>query len=432
MKQQKAVYVVDGLRTPFFKARGKPGPFRASDLAVSVGRSLLLKQSRVNATDIDEVVIGCVGPGAEEANIGRIVALRLGCGDKTPGWTVQRNCASGLQAIDSAAANIALGRANLVLAGGTEAMSHHPILLSTAMVAWLAEWSRANSLLQKGRQLARLRPQHLQLVIALLKGLTDPVTGLSMGQTAENLAHRFHITRLAMDRFAWQSHQRLARAVDEGGFDDEIVPLVDSDGVVYQHDDGLRRDSDEDKLNQLKPIFDRPYGLVTAGNSSQVSDGAALMLLASEQAVDRFDLPVLGRIVDSHWAALDPNQMGLGPVHAMALMLQRQQLTAKEIDNWEINEAFAAQVLASLQAWQSEEYLLQEVGVAMAQAEIPLNKLNVNGGAISIGHPVGASGARLPIHLLKQLNRSQSRYGVASLCVGGGQGGAILLEAQYE
>lgn len=426
------VYVVDGLRTPFLKARGKPGPFRASDLAVAAGKSLLLQQSRLAASDIDEVIIGCVAPGAEEANIGRIVGLRLGCGDQTPGWTVQRNCASGLQAIDSAFIDISMGRTQLVLAGGTEAMSHHPVLLSQAMLVWLSEWNKARSWLQQGRMLTRLRPQHLQLVIALLKGLTDPVTGLTMGQTAENLAHLFNVSRSEMDGFALRSHERLAKAVEQGLFEEEIVPLFDRDGTVYDRDDGLRIDSDIEKLAKLKPIFDRPFGSVTAGNSSQVSDGAALMLLASEQAIEQYDLPVLGRIVDIHWAALEPDQMGLGPVHAIAPLLQRNGLSIEMIDSWEINEAFAAQVLACLTALQSPEYMHSQVGIDHPFSDIPLQKLNINGGAIAIGHPVGASGVRLPLHLLKQLKRTEKRWGVASMCIGGGQGGAILLEAQHE
>ncbi|MEJ2619449.1 MAG: acetyl-CoA C-acetyltransferase [Candidatus Thiodiazotropha sp.] len=420
------VFVVDGSRTPFLKARGKPGPFLASDLAVSAARPLLTRQP-FPATAVDEVIVGCIAAGPNEANIARIIALRLGCGDTVPAWTVQRNCASGLQAIDSAALEIASGRADLVLAGGTESMSHHPILLNQAMVAWLADWNRAKSFAAKSRQLAALRPQHLQLVIALLRGLTDPLSGLSMGQTAEKLAWRFAIDREAMDNFAVRSHQRVAEAID-GGRLDEIEPIYNNSGELFEYDDGLRRDSSIEKLATLKPAFDRPVGKVTAGNSAQITDGAAMLLLASEQAVEQHNLPILGRVVDAQWSALDPTQMGLGPVHAMGSLLQRQQMDGQEIDYWEINEAFAAQVLACQTAWQDADYMQQEVGLEQPFSTIPEDRLNVDGGAISIGHPVGASGARLVLHLLKTLKQRGAKRGIASLCIGGGQGGAMLLE----
>ncbi|MCU7796175.1 MAG: acetyl-CoA C-acetyltransferase [Candidatus Thiodiazotropha sp. (ex Myrtea spinifera)] len=424
----RAVYVVDGSRTPFLKALGKPGDFRASDLAVGAGRPLLLRQP-FGPEQLDEVILGCIAPGVDEANIARIVALRLGCGDKVPAWTVQRNCASGMQAVDSAALDISTGRANLVLAGGTEAMSHHPILLNQRMVAWLADWNRAKSFTARGRQLAALRPHHFQLIIALLRGLTDPLVGLSMGQTAEKLAWRFNIDREAMDRFALRSHQRLADAQDNGRLD-EIEPIYNQAGQLFESDDGLRREGTLEKLAKLKPAFDRPVGRVTAGNSAQITDGAAMLLLASEEAVERHGLPVLGKVIDSHWSALDPSQMGLGPVHAMGQLLKRQKMQGEEIDYWEINEAFATQVLACQAAWQDKDYMQQEVGLDALPSPIPDDRLNVDGGAVSIGHPVGASGARLILHLLKTLQQNNAKRGIASLCIGGGQGGAMLLEAQ--
>jgi acetyl-CoA C-acetyltransferase len=420
------VYVVDGSRTPFLKARGKPGHFLASDLAVSAGRPLLARQP-FPADALDEVILGCIAAGPDEVNIARIVTLRLGCGDKVPAWTVQRNCASGLQAIDCAALEIASGRADLVLAGGTESMSHHPVLLNQTMVTWLADWNRTKGILARSRQLAALRPQHLQLVIALLRGLTDPLIGINMGQTAEKLAWRFGINREAMDQFALRSHQRLANACDTGRLK-EIEPLYTYDGELFENDDGLHRDASLHKLGQLKPAFDRPVGRISAGNSAQITDGAAMLLLASEQAVERYDLPILGRVVDSQWSALDPSQMGLGPVHAMGHLLKKRQLDAEAIGYWEINEAFAAQVLACQTAWQDINYMRQEVGLDTPLAPIPEERLNVDGGAISIGHPAGASGARLVLHILHTLNQNNAKYGMVSLCIGGGQGGAMLLE----
>ncbi|MGB5591180.1 MAG: acetyl-CoA C-acyltransferase, partial [Gammaproteobacteria bacterium] len=338
------VYVVDGARTPFLKARGKPGAFTASDLAVGAGRPLLARQ-KFSPDQLDEVILGCAMPSPDEPNIGRIAALRLGCGDKVPGWTVMRNCASAMQALDSAARNIALGRSDLVLAGGTESMSHAPILFNDAMVNWLAGMAAARSPGQKLQQVLKLRPGHFSPVIGLLKGLTDPIAGINMGQTCEVIAHRFGITREAMDAFAVRSHQRLAAAIDAGRMG-EVEALYDDSGHAHETDDGLRRDSSEAKLATLKPFFDRRVGLVTAANSSQITDGAALLILASARAVKEHSLPVLGRILDSEWAALDPAEMGLGPVHASTPILQRQGLGLGDLDHWEINEAFAGQVLA--------------------------------------------------------------------------------------
>lgn len=420
------VFIVDGARTPFLKAAGKPGPFPAADLAVGAARPLLLRQP-FEPANFDEVILGCVMPSADEANIARIVALRLGCGKSVPAWTVQRNCASGMQALDCAYGNIATGRSNLVLAGGVESMSHAPVLLSLAMVNWLATWGKAKSFGQKLGALKQLKPAYLKPIIGLLRGLTDPIVGLNMGQTAEILAHRFGISRETMDAYAVESHQRLARAIDEGHLK-EVEPLYDTRGNVYQNDDGLRRDSDVEKLGKLKPVFDRDFGRVTAGNSAQVTDGAAMLILASEEAVKQYQLPVLGRIVDSEWSGLEPSQMGLGPAHSMAPILKRNNWQLGDVDYWEINEAFATQVLACIEAWKDNDYCRNELGLECAIGEIDRARLNVDGGGVSIGHPVGASGARIVLHLLHVLERTNSKRGIASLCIGGGQGGAMAVE----
>ncbi len=422
----RPVFLVDGRRTPFLRARGRPGPFHAADLAFQVGRALLYQQP-FNASDIDQVILGCVMPSVDEANIARVVALRLGCGDKVPAWTVQRNCASGLQALDSAAQDIASGRSELVLAGGVEAMSHAPLLFSEAMAGWLGSFNRARGAIGKLKAAATFRPSLLKPVIGLLRGLTDPIVGLNMGQTAEVLAHRFGISREHMDAFALRSHQRLAYAQQNGHLE-EIEVIYDVRGHYYDADDGLRHDSSMEKLAHLKPVFDRPFGKITAGNSAQVTDGAAWLILASETAVERYQLPILGRVVDSHWAGVDPGQMGLGPVHAMAPLMTRNRLDSHDVDYWEINEAFAAQVQACLYAWQDERYCRQELGLERAFAAIDENRLNVDGGGVAIGHPVGASGARIVLHLLNTLKRTGGKRGIASLCIGGGQGGAMLVE----
>lgn len=426
----RPVYIIDGSRTPQLKAQGKPGPFTASDLAVGVGRVLLARQP-FEPSDLDEVILGCVMPGPDEANIARVVALRLGCDKRVTGWTVQRNCASGMQALDCALTNIATGRSDLILAGGTEAMSHASVLLNNQMVAWLGEWSRAKRMMDKLRALGKLRGAHFKPIIGLLRGLTDPVVGLSMGQTAENLAYRFDISREQMDAFALVSHQRLAMAQDKG-YLGEVATIYDTHGHYYDKDDGLRRDTDMARLAKLKPVFDHDFGNVTAGNSAQVTDGAALLILASEKAVKKHNLPVLGHIVDSEWAGVDPAQMGLGPAHAMVPLLKRHGLKITDVDYWEINEAFAAQVLACLEAWKDTHYCRTELGMRSALGEIDQARLNVDGGGISLGHPVGASGARIVLHLVNVLQRNHAQRGIASLCIGGGQGGAMLIETEKE
>lgn len=423
---QRSVYIVDGARTPFLKARGKLGPFTASDLAVQAGRELLKRQP-FSAADLGEIILGCVMPTADEANIARVVALRLGCKKSMPAWTVQRNCASGMQALDSAFKDILTGRHDLVLAGGAESMSHAPLLYNAQMVNWLAGLSNAKTVGAKLKNLTQFRPSFLKPVIALLKGLTDPTINLTMGQTAENLSYRFNISREAMDAFALESHQRAAQAEDQH-YLTEIDTIYGTKGDYYLADDGIRRDSTLEKLGTLKPFFDKKFGLVTAGNSSQVSDGAALLLLASDAAVKRYHLKPLAKLIDVEWAGVEPAEMGLGPVDSSAKLLNRYQLKLEDIDFWEINEAFAAQVLGCLAAFDNPEYCQKQLGLDQPIGKIDLAHLNVDGGAIALGHPVGASGARIVLRLAHILKREQAKRGIASICIGGGQGGAMLIE----
>lgn len=425
----RAVYVVDGSRTPFLKAKGI-GPFSGSDLAVAAGTSLLNRQP-FSPTDVDEVIIGSAMPGPDEANIARVIALRLGCGNGVPAFTVMRNCASGMQALDNAYMQIASGRSDLVLTGGTDAMSHAPLLFNQKMAAWLSRWFVAKTFGQRVGLLTQFRPTYLAPVIALLRGLTDPIVGLNMGQTAEKVAYRFNITREEMDVFSCESHHRAIQAVTDGLMN-EIVPIIDTKGKVYAEDDGVRTDSTVEKLSKLKPFFDKRYGMVTAANSSQITDGACLLLLASADAVKKHGLHVIGRIVDSQWAALDPAQMGLGPVHAATPIMQRHHLKPDDFDCWEINEAFAAQVLGCLAAWNDDEYCKSQLGLKGAMGAPSISKLNQEGGAIAIGHPIGASGARIVLHVLKNLQQSGGKRGMAAICIGGGQGGAMYLEQVTE
>jgi len=424
----REVFVVDGSRSPFLKSRGKRGHFTASDMAVAVGKQLMARQP-FSAEEFDEVIIGCVIPGVDETNIGRIISLRLGCGKKVPAWTVHRNCASGMQALDCGYKNIAIGRSELILAGGCDAMSYSPLHLDGKMQDWLVDWgSKKGGVIGKLKTLSKLKAGFLKPVIGLIHGLSDPLVGLSMGQTAENLAFRFGLTRTDIDAFSALSHERLAKAQEDNLFD-EIETLYDTKGNFYDHDEGLRKGTTVETLAKLRPVFDKNVGMVTAGNSAQVTDGAALLILASADAVKKYKLPLLGKIVDTAWGGVDPAEMGLGPVHSMAPLLDKNGLTTADIDYWEINEAFSAQVLGCLSAW-NPDYFKKEMGIKNFPGEIDQDKLNIDGGAIAQGHPVGATGARLVLHLLKILERTGKNRAIASLCIGGGQGGAMMVERE--
>ena len=422
------IYIVDGSRTPFIKATGVPGPFTASDLAVNAARQLLARQP-FEPSELDEVILGCIMPSPDEANIGRVVGLRLGCGDNVPGWTVQRNCGSGMQSIDCAVHNIITGRSDLVLAGGTESMSHAPLIFNNKFATWLGRITYSRTKINKFKQILNFRPGMLSPIIALLRGLTDPVVGLNMGQTAEVLAHRFGVSRKNMDEYAVRSHLKLAAAQEEGRMK-EIEVIYDTKGNYYDHDNGVRKDSSVEKLAKLRPAFDRDFGSVTAANSSQITDGAAWVILASDKAVKKYDLPVIGRIIDSEWAGLQPQQMGLGPVHAMTPIMKRQKLKINDVDYWEINEAFAAQVLSCVAAWNDSSYCRDELHLRSAFGEIDIEKLNVDGGAVALGHPVGTSGARIVLHMCHVLQQKNANRGMTAICIGGGQGGAMLIEKE--
>src|SRR5579859_2458488 len=260
-------------------------------------------------------------------------------------------------------------------------------------------------------------------------GATDPITELNMGQTAEVVGHLFGITREQSDAYAAESHKRLANAQAQGFLRGEVETAFARDGKFYDHDDGVRPDSTPEKLATLKPVFERPWGQVTAGNSSQITDGASWTILASEEAVTKHGLTPKAVIVDSHWAALDPSIMGLGPVMSATELLKRNKLALGDIETWELNEAFATQVLGCLAAWNDDKFCREVLGLDGAAGQIDQSKLNVDGGAISLGHPVGTSGNRIVLHLVNAMKRLGTKRGIATECIGGGQGGAMLIES---
>ena len=424
----RPVYIVDGSRTPFLKARSGPGPFTPVDLAVQCGRPLLARQPFAPDA-FDQVILGCVNVIADEMNPARIASLRLGMGEAMTAFTVQINCGSGMQSVDTAYRYIREGVSDLILAGGTEALSHTPLIFPQQGVRWFGALFAARTAFEKAAVALRLRPGFFKPVIGLERGLTDPVVDLNMGQTAEVLAHLFNISRRDADAYAVESHLRLSRAQEKGWLAGEVETAFARDGKFYDHDDGVRPDSSIDKLATLNPVFERPWGKVTAGNSSQITDGASWLIVASEDAVKKHGLEPKAVIVDSEWAALDPTIMGLGPVLSSTELLKRHQLGLGDVDLWELNEAFAAQVLACLAAWEEEHFCRDVLGLDGAAGVIDRARLNVDGGAISLGHPVGTSGNRIVLHLVNAMRRLGKKRGVATECIGGGLGGAMLIEA---
>lgn len=423
----RPVYLVDGARTPFIKARGKPGPFTPVDLAVQAGRALLMRHPLPDDA-FDQVILGCVNVVASEMNPARIAALRLGLSETIPAFTMQINCGSGMQSVDTAYRYIREGRQDLILAGGAEALSHAPLMLTPAATRWLAELGLARSVGEKLKHLARFKPGYLKPVISLEQGLTDPVVELNMGQTAEVVANLFGISREQADDYAVSSHLRLAKAQEEGWLDEEVVPLYAPDGKVYTFDDGVRPESTADKLAKLRPVFERPFGKVTAGNSSQITDGASWLMLASEEAVEKYNLTPKAVIKDSEWSGLEPEIMGLGPAVSAGRLALRNKMSLDDIDLLELNEAFAAQVLGCLAAWNDPDFCRAIFQRDQVLGEFDRDRLNIDGGAISLGHPVGTSGNRIVLHLMNALKREHKKRGIATQCIGGGQAGAMLIE----
>ena len=374
------------------------------------------------------MILGCVNVVADEMNPARVAALRLGMGEAMTAFTVQINCGSGMQSIDTAYRYIQEGVSNLVLAGGAESLSHSPLVFSRTGVEFFAALAGARDPWSRLLALARFRPAVFTPVIGLERGLTDPVVELNMGQTAELVAHLFHISRRDADQYAVESQIKLAKAHNNGHFNGELEIAFARDGKIYDYDDGVRPDSSVESLAKLKPAFERPWGKVTPGNSSQITDGASWVILASEQAVREHKLEPRAVIIDSQWSALDPSIMGLGPVLCSTAIMRRHDLHLGDIDLWELNEAFAAQVLGCLAAWNDETFCRDVLGLDAPVGRIDRDKLNVDGGAIGLGHPVGASGNRIVLHLVNAMKRLGAKRGIATECIGGGQGGAMLIE----
>ena len=420
------VAIIDGIRTPFCKMGTEFRDLNAQELGRIATRELL-ERTGVDPRQIDEVIFGNVGQPADAANIARVIALLSGIPKTVPAYTVHRNCASGIEAAVQAAMKIQLGQGDCYIAGGTESMSNIPFYFSKELQDILTHLGRAKTLPQKLQTLIRLRPAYLKPRVGLEMGLTDPVCGLIMGSTAEVLAKEFGITREEQDAFALESHLRALRG--QAILREEIVPIIPPPKykLAIEHDNGPREGQTIEALQKLKPYFDRRSGTVTVGNSSQITDGAAALLITSEQKAKELNLKPLGFIKAYAFAGVEPHRMGIGPAHAIPRVLKKAGMRLKDIQAVEINEAFAAQVLACLKALESPAFEKESRYEGYCGA-IDRNILNVNGGAIALGHPVGTTGARLILTMLKHMNRHNLNTGLVSLCVGGGQGAAVILE----
>jgi acetyl-CoA C-acetyltransferase/acetyl-CoA acyltransferase len=425
---KEPLYIVDGWRTPFARMGTTLAACDAADLGRTAAAAVLARTG-LDPASIDEVVFGCVGNPVDAANVARVIALRAGVPESVPAVTVSRNCASGFEAVTQAADRAAAGRGDIFLVGGAESMTNYPLIYNDQAVKKFAALAKAKTAGQKLGALLAFRPSDLfKPKVALVLGLTDPVCGLGMGQTAELLARDWGITREQQDVFALRSHQKAEAA--RARFAEEITPVYPrgKEAAAVSADNGIREGQTLDALAKLKPVFEKRGGTVTAGNASQVTDGAAALIVMTEAGLKRTGLKPLGQLTGFAYAGCEPARMGLGPVYAIA---KAEKLTGRKLadaDLIEINEAFAAQVLACCAASASAEFAQKHLGRDTALGEIPVEKLNVNGGAVALGHPVGVSGARLVLTALKELRRRGGRRALVSLCIGGGQGGALWLE----
>jgi len=426
----RTLALVAGLRTPFSKAGSELAGAETADLGAHVFREVL-DRSGFDAGAIDEVILGAAGPSAKEANVARVAALRAGVPQRVPAMTVMRNCASGMEAIATARTRLRAGEGDVFLVGGAESMSNFPLVMGDKLTRMFQRLGKARSLGARVAAALSFRPSFLAPRVAIVEGLTDPTTGLMMGHTAENVARAFGVSRADQDAFALRSHRRAARAAESGRFRREIAPMVApprySKPVV--EDNGIRADQTIEALGRLRPVFDKREGDVTVGNACQITDGAVGILAMSLARARAEGLTPVAIVRDHVQVGLDPAHMGLGPAHAIPALLRRNDLTLRDIDLFEINEAFAAQVLGCQSAMASTEWCSEHLGASKAIGELHIEKLNVHGGAIALGHPIAATGARIAWTLALELRARGGGLGIATLCIGGGQGQALLLEA---
>ncbi len=432
---KERIAIISGYRSAMGKAGGAFKNLTASNLGAAVAKEVLIR-SEIDPQLIDEVIIGNVAQPGDSANIARVIALKSGIPQHVPAYTVHRNCASGMEAMTSATSKILNDEAEVMFVGGVESMSNIPLLYNKKMTNLFADLMKAKTLQQKLSAVAKFRPNFLQPIIGLTQGLTDPISNLIMGLTAENIAKDFTISRQEQDQFSLRSHQLAENATAKGIFKEEIIPIFNNDernSKMVDEDEGIRKGQRIEDLSKLRPYFEKVTGTVTVGNSSQITDGAAFAILMRESKAKALGVKPLGYIRDFSYAGMDPSRMGLGPVFATAKLLKKTNLKLSDIGLFEINEAFAAQVIGCIRAFASDKFSqekLAHLGYDKALGQINDDVLNVNGGAIALGHPVGMSGARIVIHGLRELKRRNKNRGLATLCIGGGQGGAVIIETE--
>ncbi len=440
------VVIVDGTRTPFAKSGTVLKKIHPAELGKVALRELIAK-TNLDVNQVDEVIIGNTGNPVDSVNIARVVALNAGILQKTSAYTVHRNCASALESISNGYEKIKSGTMDVVLAGGTENMSQMPTLLPAKIQKTFDELFAAKAMgkklgliwqLFKGdvKQIKALltgnfRDEYFP-VISVMQGLTDPFAGINMGQTAEIIAKEFNITRMEQDEYALRSHQKAVAATKSGRMKEEIVafPVPPDFKATLTEDVGPRDGQTIEALNKLKPFFDKLTGTITAGNSCPITDGAAMLLMMSRERAQSLGYKPIAKIRGYAFAGLEPERMGLGPVYSTPVALKRAGLTMKDMGLVELNEAFAAQVIGCMKAFDSNEFAQKKLGLASKIGAIDPNIMNVNGGAIALGHPVGATGTRIVVTLMKEMKKRNVQFGLATLCIGGGQGGSIVLELE--
>lgn len=444
MKSPRDVVLVEGLRTPFAKAGTQLKKIHPAELGKSALKELIAR-TNLDVDIIDEVIIGNTGNPVDAVNISRVVALGSGIPQKTSAYTVHRNCASALESISQGFEKIKSGTMDVIIAGGTESMSQMPTLIPSRMqdifdklfvakgpgqaLPLLWKLFRADLKQIKALLTGNMKDEYFP-VISVMKGLTDPFVGINMGQTAEIIAKEWNVTRLDQDQYSLRSHQLAVAAMKEGKMKDEIVPfpLPPEFKEILSADIGPRETQTIEALQKLKPFFDKKTGTITAGNSCPITDGAAMVLMMSREKAESLGYKPYAKILSYGFAGLEPERMGLGPAYSTPLALKRAKLELKDIGLVELNEAFAAQVMACQKALNSDDFAKNKLGLSSRVGELRSEILNVNGGAIAYGHPVGATGTRLVLTLMKEMKRRKVQYGLATLCIGGGQGGSMIIE----
>lgn len=448
MASDRDVVIVEGVRTPFVKSDTKLKDVHAAELG-RVAVHELIERANLDVNVVDEVIMGNTGNPSDTVNIARVIALRAGVPQRVPAFTVHRNCASALESITTGYERIRAGTCETVISGGSENMSQLPFLMSKPFVqAFQGLMSARSTGQQVGGLLNLLRTDLKQVVelmttsplaptphkprVSVVEGLTDPFVGINMGQTAEILAKEWGISREEQDAFALESHKKAVAAQTGGRFAEEIAPvfLPPSFKEFVESDVGPRPEQTVEQLGKLKPFFDRKYGTITVGNACPITDGAAAVLLMSRVRARELGLKPVASIRSYAFAGLDPERMGLGPAYATPIALKRAGLSLKDIGLVELNEAFAAQVIACVRALDSDRFAQDKLGLSQKLGALDPKTLNVNGGAIALGHPVGATGSRLVLTLMKEMKKRSVQFGLATLCIGGGQGGAVILEKE--